>query len=333
MASSIPARMKAIRILAPGEKASLELAEIDTPRPGPGEILLKVEAAGVNRGDLMQVMGLYPPPPGAPETMGLEAAGAIAAIGQGVTRWNVGDRACVLVAGGGYAEYCVAHEGSVLPVPKDFTFIEGAALPEAYCTVWTNIVDRARLQPGESLLVHGGASGIGTVAVALFALRGHRVFTTAGDPKKTALCEELGATRAINYREEDFVAVVKQETSGKGVDVILDMVGGDYIQRNIDTLARDGRLVNIAYQKGAGAHVNFLAVMLKRLTITGSTLRARPNAEKSVICDTLRREVWPEFDKGRLRPVIDSTFPLSKTADAHARMAKSAHAGKIVLIP
>jgi putative PIG3 family NAD(P)H quinone oxidoreductase len=250
-----------------------------------------------------------------------------------VERWDLGDEVCALVSGGGYAEYCIAHEGSVLPKPPRVSLVDAAALPEVYMTVWTNVVDRARLKDGETLLVHGGSSGIGTAAIQLFATRGHRVFTTAGSAEKVKACVELGATRAINYREEDFVEVVRQETGGAGVDVILDMVGGDYIAKNVGLLKLEGRLVNIAFQQGSQANLNLMLVMLKRLTITGSTLRARANTEKAEIARAVEREVWPLLVNGRIRPIVDSVMPLAKAAEAHARMAGSSHIGKILLTP
>jgi putative PIG3 family NAD(P)H quinone oxidoreductase len=313
--------------------AVLTTLPVPVPEPGSGEVLIKVAAAGVNRGDLAQVAGMYPPPPGAPQTLGLEVSGTIVAGAPNSSRWSVGDEVCALVAGGGYAEYCIAHEGSVLPVPRGVTLVDAAALPEVYMTVWTNVVDRARLKAGETLLVHGGSSGIGTAAIQLFAARGHRVFTTAGSADKCEACVKLGATRAINYREEDFVAAVRTATDGAGVDVILDMVGGDYIQKNISLLKVEGRLVNIAFQHGSQADLNLMIVMLKRLTITGSTLRARANAEKALIARSVEREVWPLIEAGRIKPVVDSVMPLAKAAEAHARMAGSGHIGKILLTP
>ncbi|MCE9523025.1 MAG: NAD(P)H-quinone oxidoreductase [Alphaproteobacteria bacterium] len=327
------ARMKAI---LPGQidgKPGPVIHEIDVPVPGAHEVLIKVAAAGINRGDLMQVSGLYPPPAGAPQTLGLEASGTVVAIGTGVSRWKVGDQVCVLVAGGGYAEYCLAHEGSTLPVPRGVSLVDAAALPEAHFTVWTNVVDRARLAPGETLLVHGGSSGIGTAAIQLFAARGHKVFTTAGSPDKCAACVTLGAARAINYRQEDFVEVVRAETGGAGVDVILDMVGGDYILKNIGLLKTEGRLVNIAFQQGSQATLNMLMLMLKRLTITGSTLRPRSHEEKAAIGQALAREVWPLIEQGRVKPIVDSVFPFAKAAEAQAKMAGSSHIGKILLTP
>jgi putative PIG3 family NAD(P)H quinone oxidoreductase len=331
--TTLPSRMKAV---VPGKidgKPAAVIEEIAVPQAGSGEVLIKVAAAGVNRGDLMQVSGLYPPPKGAPQTLGLEASGTVAAVGPGVTRWKIGDEVCVLVAGGGYAEYCIAHEGSTLPVPKGVSLVDAAALPEAYFTVWTNVVDRARLKAGETLLVHGGSSGIGTAAIQLFASRGHRVFTTAGSADKCAACTKLGAARAINYRDEDFVTAVKSETNDAGVDVILDMVGGSYITRNISLLKTEGRLVNIAFQQGAEATLNMLVIMLKRLTITGSTLRPRSHEEKAEIGRAVLNEVWPLIENGRIKPIVDSVFPMVKTAEAHARMAGSGHIGKILLTP
>ena len=282
--TTLPQRMTAAIAGQLDGKASAVLTEIAVPAPGPEEVLIKVAAAGVNRGDLVQVAGMYPPPPGAPSTLGLEASGTVVAVGSAVKRWRLGDQVCVLVAGGGYADYCIAHEGSTLPVPKGVSLIDAAALPEVYMTVWTNVVDRARLKAGETLLVHGGSSGIGTAAIQLFAARGHRVFTTAGSAEKCAACVSLGAARAINYRSEDFVEVVRAETGGAGVDVILDMVGGDYVAKNVSLLKLEGRLVNIAFQSGAQATLNLMPIMLKRLTITGSTLRARSRAPSASRC-------------------------------------------------
>jgi len=329
---TIPRTMQAVRIENEGATARLVLGELPAPKPGPREILLKVEAAGVNRADLLQAQGRYPPPKGAPETLGMEAAGTIAAIGDEVRDWPEGARVCVLVAGGAYAQYCLAHEGAVLSIPRGLDFAQAAALPEACFTAWTNIVHGGRLAPGETLLVHGATSGIGTMAIQIFAARGHRVFATAGTKEKCALAAKLGAG-AINYRDEDFVEVIKRETDGKGVDVILDMVGGDYVQRNLNALASRGRLVNIAYQKGSRVELDLLPIMIKRLIVTGSTLRARSHEEKAAIAAELKREVWPLIESGKIRPVIDSTFPLGEAAKAHARMASGAHAGKILLTP
>jgi NADPH:quinone reductase len=320
--------MRAVRA---GAEKKPELVEAEVPRPGPGEVVIAVKATALNRADLLQVMGLYPPPPGTTDILGLECAGVVAACGPGVTRWKEGDAVAALVAGGGNAEYCAAPEGSCLPKPAALDWNEAGALPEAVLTVWSNVSMRAALKPGETFLVHGGASGIGTTAIQVYAALGHRVFATAGGGKKTALCRELGAARAIDYQSEDFVEIVKAETGGKGVDVILDMVGADYIERNIKALAVEGRLVNIAYQNGSSALVNFMPVMLKRLSLMGSTLRARRSADKAAIADAALMGAWPLFGRGTLRPVIDSVFALQDAAMAHARMSAGAHAGKIVL--
>ncbi len=323
--------MTAIEITEPGGPDVLRPCRRPIPSPGHGEVLIRVRAAGVNRPDVLQRQGGYPPPAGASDIPGLEIAGDIVAVGEGVKGWKPGDTACALVTGGGYAEYCTAPAALCLPIPADFDMIRAAALPETFFTVWTNIFQRARLQPGESLLVHGGSSGIGTTAIQIASALGSRVFVTAGSADKCAACERLGAEKAINYREEDFTDAVAGLTGGKGVDVILDMVGGDYIQRNISCLAMEGRLVYIAFLKGSKAQLNLLPMMLKRLTITGSTLRPRTVEQKAVIADELRRSVWPLLESGRIAPVIDSTFPLADAAKAHARMEEGAHIGKIVL--
>lgn len=331
--NAIPARMRAVLAGKVDGKPAPVVEMIDVPQPGPHDLLIRVAATGLNRGDLMQVMGMYPPPPGAPQTLGLEASGTVVATGANVSRFKAGDQVCVLVAGGGYAEYCVAHEGSALPVPKGVSLVDAAALPEAHFTVWTNVIDRARLKPGETLLVHGGSSGIGTAAIQLFAARGHRVFTTAGSADKCDACVKFGAAKAVNYREADFAEVVRAETGGAGVDVILDMVGGDYIKKNIGLLKTEGRLVNIAFQQGAEATLNLLVLMLKRLTITGSTLRARTSAEKAEIAQSVHAHVWPLIEAGRVKPVVDSVYPMEQVAAAHAKMAGSSHIGKILLTP
>jgi putative PIG3 family NAD(P)H quinone oxidoreductase len=331
--NAIPAKMRAVLAGKIDGKPMPVVQEIDTPQAGPHELLIRVAATGLNRGDLMQVMGLYPPPPGAPQTLGLEASGTVVAVGASVSRFKVGDAVCVLVAGGGYAEYCVAHEGSALPVPKGVSLVDAAALPEAHFTVWTNVVDRARLKAGETLLVHGGSSGIGTAAIQLFAARGHRVFTTAGSADKCDACVKFGAAKAVNYREADFAEVVRAETGGAGVDVILDMVGGDYIKKNIGLLKTEGRLVNIAFQQGAEATLNLLVIMLKRLTITGSTLRARTAAEKAEIAQSVLTQVWPLIEAGKVKPVVDSVYKMDQVAEAQAKMAGSSHIGKILLTP
>jgi putative PIG3 family NAD(P)H quinone oxidoreductase len=323
--------MRAIAVENPGQGYALKLAEIEKPSPAPGEVLIQVAAAGINRADLVQAMGGYPPPPGAPLTLGLEVSGEIVALGPGANAFSVRDKVCALLGGGGYAEFAAVSELCVLPVPKGVALIDAAALPEVHFTVWTNLVDTARLKKGESVLIHGGSSGIGTAAIQLCAARGHRVFATAGNAEKCAAIQKLGATRAINYRDEDFVDVVKKETDGKGVDVILDMVGGDYIQRNMSAAALWGRIVNIAYQSGMQASVNFAPLLMKRLSLLATTLRARSNEEKGAIRDAVRREVWPLIEAGKIKPVVDRTFPLAEAQAAHARMAKSEHIGKILL--
>src|SRR6185312_5357324 len=280
----------------------------------------------------MQRMGHYPPPPGITDLPGLEVAGTIAALGPDMSGWRVGDKVCALVAGGGYAEYCVAPAPQCLPIPKRMDFVHAAAIPETFFTVWTNVFERGRLKAGESLLVHGGSSGIGTTAIQLATALGSRVFATAGSAEKCAACEKLGADRGINYKSEDFVAVVKDLTGGKGVDVVLDMVGGDYFPRNMDALAMDGRLVSIAVLNGVKTTINILTMMQKRLTLTGSTLRVRPVAEKGAIAAALTQHVWPLLDAGKAVPVIDATFPLQDAAAAHARMEEGSHIGKLVLV-
>ncbi|MEQ8325679.1 MAG: NAD(P)H-quinone oxidoreductase [Parvibaculum sp.] len=327
----LPATMTAIAIREPGGPEVLEPREIATPEPGHGEILIKVAAAGVNRPDTIQRMGLYPPPPGSPETPGLEVAGDVVSTGPGVTLWKTGDKVCALVGGGGYAEYCLAHEAHALPVPKGLSMTEAAALPETFFTVWTNVFERGALKAGETFLIHGGTSGIGTTAIQLAHIFGAKVIATAGSAEKCAACEKLGADVAINYRERDFVEEVKRATDGRGADVILDMVGGDYIARNIQACAADGRIVSIAFLNGSTAEVNFMPVMLKRLTLTGSTLRPRSIEEKAALAAVLREKVWPLIEAGRVKPLVDTVFPLSEASKAHALMEKSSHIGKIVL--
>jgi NADPH2:quinone reductase len=323
--------MIAIEIREPGGPDVLVPADRPTPTPAAGELLVKVAAAGVNRPDLFQRLGRYPPPPGITDIPGLEIAGTVEAIGAGATRFKKGDAVCALVAGGGYAEYCVAPEPQCLPAPRGLDLTAAAAIPETFFTVWTNVFERGRLQKGESLLVHGGSSGIGTTAIQLAHALGARVFATAGSAEKCAACERLGAERGINYRDEDFVAVVKGATDGRGVDVVLDMVGGEYFARNIDALAVEGRLVEIATLKGVKAEVNIQTIMQKRLTVTGSTLRARPIADKGVIADAVHARVWPLLESGAVKPIIHATFPLREAAAAHRLMESSAHIGKIVL--
>jgi len=324
--------MNAVVVENPGPAYGLTLGKAGKPQAGPGEILIKVAAAGVNRADLLQAMGLYPPPPGAPLTLGLEASGEVAELGPGVVNHKPGDRVCALLAGGGYAEYVAVAQECVLPQPKGVSPVDAAALPEAQFTVWTNLIDTARLKPGESVLIHGGSSGIGTAAIQLCAARGQTVFATAGSVEKCAACEALGA-HAINYRNEDFVEAVLEATGGKGVDVILDMVGGDYIERNLQAGAPGGRIVNIAFQSGFSATVNFAPMLKKHLTLAATTLRPRSTAEKGAIRDALVREVWPLIEAGKIKPVIDFTFPFAEAGSAHARMAKSLNIGKILLTP
>ncbi len=325
----LPPQMRAVAITEPGGPEVLRLSTLPTPRPGEGEVLIQVAAAGVNRPDIVQRQGSYPPPPGAPDTPGLEIAGTVIATGEGVTWPAPGTEVCALVAGGGYAEYCVAPAATCLPVPEGLSLTQAAALPETFFTVWSNVFDRAGLQPGEHFLVHGGTSGIGTTAIQLAAAFGARVAATAGSAQKCQTCLALGAELAIPYREEDFVQRLKDAWGG--VDVILDMVGGDYLARNIACLRAEGRHVSIAFLQGSKVTVDFMPVMLKRLTLTGSTLRAREVAFKAAIARALKAKVWPLLAAGKVRPVIDSTFPLDAAAEAHARMESSVHIGKIVL--
>ncbi len=322
--------MKAIEVQNPGRDYRLVLGERPRPGPAPGQVLIAVAAAGLNNADLLQARGLYPPPAGASDILGMEVSGTIVEIGEGVTGWKTGDKVCALLPGGGYGEFAAADAGSLLPLPQDVSLVEASGLPEAAFTAWTNIVDTGRLRPGEMLLIHGGTSGIGSLAIQMFAARGHRIFATAGSDKKCEACKSFGAARAINYKREDFVAVVKDETGGAGVDVILDMIGGSYIQRNIEAAGVWGRIVNIAYQDGARAEVNFVPVLIKRLTLAATTLRARTEGQKRAIRDTLLREVWPLIG-ARIRPVVEQVFPLAEAASAHEFMAKKAHIGKILL--
>lgn len=327
----IPESMSATRIIEPGGPNVLQLREIPTPKPQADEVLVKVVAAGVNRPDIVQRLGLYPPPPGAPDTPGLEVAGTIVAIGENVTTLQIGEEICALVPGGGYAEYCIVQAPLALPIPRGLSMIEAAVIPETFFTVWTNVFDRGRLTKGETLLVHGGSSGIGTTAIQIASRLGAEVFATAGDAKKCKACKDLGAARAINYKTEDFVEIVKDKTGGAGVDVILDMVGGSYIERNISCLAMEGRLVNIAFLNGSVAELNFMPIMLKRLTLTGSTLRPQSVAAKAAIAKSLKQHVWPLLESGKIKPVIDTVFPLAEASKAHALMESSTHIGKIVL--
>lgn len=324
--------MRAIDPEGPGGPEVLVVVERPVPTPGAGEVLVRVEAAGVNRPDVIQRKGLYPPPPGAPTIMGLEIAGEIVAVGEGVGPEQLGQRVCALIAGGGYAEFAVAPLGQCLPVPDALTMVEAAAIPETLFTVWTNLFERAYATEGDTVLVHGGTSGIGTMAIALGTLFGLTVIVTAGSPEKCAAALALGAAHAIDYRNEDFVARVGEITGGKGVAAVLDMVGGDYLPRNLDCLAEDGRHVSIAVQRGATAEIPIRKIMARRLTLTGSTLRARDTGFKALVADELVRTVWPHVEAGKLKPVIDRTYPLEQAADAHRRMEAGEHVGKIVLV-
>lgn len=323
-----PATMRAVTIARPGGPEVLVPCELPVPAPGPGQILIRVAWAGVNRPDALQRAGAYAPPPGASPLPGLEAAGTVAAVGPGVARWRIGDEVCALLPGGGYAEFAVTPADHALPVPAGLSLREAACLPETLFTVWTNVFERGRLAPGERFLVHGGSSGIGTTAIQLAAAFGARVFATAGSAEKCAACLGLGAHRAIDYRAEDFVEVLKAEG---GANLILDMVGGSYLPRNVKALADDGRLVQIAFLQGPKVELNFAEVMMRRLTITGSTLRPQSDLAKARIAAALEEKVWPLLAAGRVAPVIDSEFPLDAAAAAHARMESSAHIGKIVL--
>ncbi len=331
MVSAIPTTMTAVEITEPGGPEVLRPVTRPTPAPGPREVLIAVAAAGVNRPDILQRQGKYAPPPGASDLPGLEVAGRVAACGNDVREWKEGDEVCALVAGGGYAEYCAAPVPQCLPVPKGLDLVQAAALPETVFTVWTNLFERGRLSAGETLLVHGGASGIGTTAIQMARARGVRVFATAGTREKCVACEGLGAERAIDYAREDFAAVVGERTAGRGVDVILDMVGGDYLPRNLASLALEGRLVQIAFLKGPRAEIDLMAVMHRRLTLTGSTLRARSIEEKGRIARAVRENVWPLIEKGEVRPVLHATFPLAAAAEAHRVLESGTHVGKIVL--
>ncbi len=323
--------MRAIEIRQPGPPDVLSLCERPLPEPKPGEVLIKVHAAGVNRPDVLQRLGHYPVPPGASDLPGLEVAGEIVGGDLAGSGLRMGDMVCALVQGGGYAEYCAAPAGQCLPIPAGLSPLEAASLPETFFTVWSNVFERAGLNGAETLLVQGGSSGIGVTAIQLAAALGHRVFATAGSDDKCRACEALGAERAINYRSEDFVAVVKELTGGKGVDVVLDMVAGDYVNRELACLADDGRLVLIALLGGAKGTVDFGQVLRRRLTITGSTLRPRPVEFKAGIAAALSETVWPLIEAGKIRPVIFRSFPLAQAAEAHALMETSSHVGKIVL--
>jgi NADPH2:quinone reductase len=323
--------MIAIEIARPGEPEVLTPVARPMPEPATGEVLIRVAAAGVNRPDVMQRRGVYPPPPGASDIPGLEVAGTIEHVGPGVSEWRGGDRVCALVTGGGYAEYCIAPAPQCLPVPEGLDLIDAAAIPETFFTVWANVFDRGALRAGERALFHGGSSGIGTTAIQLAAARGAHVLVTAGSEEKCRACERLGAERAINYRTEDFVEVVNAATGGRGVDLILDIMGGDYLDRNLHALAIDGRLVQIGLMGGSEATIDLRRILGRRLTVTGSTLRPRSVEEKGAIAAALLREVWPLLESGGVRPIVYRAFPLDQAAAAHRLMESSEHIGKIVL--
>jgi NADPH:quinone reductase len=323
--------MKAIEIATPGGPEQLRLTDRPMPQPGDGEVLIRVAAAGVNRPDVVQRQGHYPPPPGASDLPGLEVAGTVTALGSNVTGISVGDEVTALLSGGGYAEYATAPAPLCLPIPPGLSTIEAAALPETYFTVWTNLFERGGCKTGDNVLVHGGTSGIGTTAIQLAAAFGARVFATAGTHAKARFCESLGAARGIDYRTEDFVEIVKSATEGKGADIILDMVAGTYVQRNIEAAAVDGRIVVIAVLGGARAEIMMNKIMVKRLTLTGSTLRPRTIAQKAAVAEGVRRNVWPLLAARRVRPIIHATFPLAEAAEAHRLMETSNHIGKIML--
>lgn len=328
---SLPKHMRCIEIAKHGPADNLVIAHRSLPEPRDKEVLIKVAAAGINRPDIFQRKGLYPPPAGASDILGLEVAGEIIAAGNRQTRWRVGQQVCALLTGGGYSEYAIAHQDLCLPIPKPLNLIQAAALPETFFTVYHNILDRAAIKPGETLLIHGGTSGIGTTAIQLAHALGHRVFTTAGTDEKCRQCLALGAEAAINYQNQDFVTAIKELTADRGVDVILDMVGGDYVQKNIRVAAFQGRIISIAFLRGSKTEVDLMPMMLKQLVLTGSTLRARPTEEKARIAEALLDKVWPLLENGIIAPVISATFPLEEAARAHQLMESNEHIGKIVL--
>ncbi len=327
----VPREMTVVEITRPGPPEVLQPRQRPVPTPASGEVLIRVSAAGVNRPDLMQRLGKYPPPPGASDIPGLEVAGTIAAAGPGVRGRQEGDPVCALLSGGGYAQFCVAPAVQCLPVPAGLDMIASAAIPETFFTVWTNVFERGRLAAGEVFLVHGGSSGIGTTAIQLARAFGARVFATAGSAEKCAACERLGVERAVNYHAEDFVEVVRQATAGRGVDLILDMVGAAYLARNLDALATEGRLVLIATQGGARGEINLVPLMQRRLTVTGSTLRPRTPEQKGAIARQLHERVWPLLESGAVRPMVYATYPLERAADAHRVLESGTHIGKVVL--
>ena len=328
---NLPQQMQCVGFASSGGPEVLNVIERPLPVPKSGEVLIKVGAAGINRADCYQRQGAYPPPPGASDILGLEIAGTVAALGEGVSNLKIGDRVCALVSGGAYGQYCTAHSGSCFAIPAGYDWVKAAALPETFMTVWSNVWMRAGLKPGETLLVQGGSSGIGTTAIQLANALGHRVFVTAGSDEKCAACEKLGAEKAINYNTEDFVEVVKKLTDGRGVNVILDMVGGDYIPRELNALAEEGRIVLIAFQRGMQASVDLGLIMRRRLTVTGSTLRARDENFKTMVANAVKAKVWPLLEAGKIAPVVNATFPMAQAADAHRLMESSQHIGKIIL--
>ena len=331
--NNIPQSMNYIQIEKHGDPGVLKLHSMPVPEPGPGEVLIKVAAAGVNRPDVMQRKGLYPPPPGATDVPGLEVSGTVVSVGQNVSKPPINSEVCALVTCGGYAEYCLAAASICLPVPEKISLVNAAGIPETFFTVWTNVFKRGQLKAGESLLVHGGSSGIGTTAIQLGKAFGATVYTTAGTSDKCEFCNNLGADAAINYIEQDFSEEIKRLTEGKGVNVILDMVGGPYFPKNIGLLADEGRLVQIALMQGSKAEVDFRSLLLKRVTLTGSTLRPRSVEEKTKIAQALQKNVWPLLESGAIRPIIHQTFPLKQASEAHRLMESSAHIGKILLKP
>jgi NADPH2:quinone reductase len=328
---SVPLEMTVIEIAAPGGPEQLKLGQRPVPQPGDGEVLVRVAAAGVNRPDVMQRQGRYPPPPGASDLPGLEISGEIVALGPKVSGLSIGEKVTALLPGGGYAAYAVAAAPLCLPVPKGISMVEAAAIPETFFTVWTNLFDRGRCKAGDIVLIHGGTSGIGTTAIQLAAAWGARVFATAGSDDKARACERLGAIRGINYRTEDFVEVMRTETAGKGVDITLDMVAGSYVARNLEIAALEGRIVMISLIGGSRAEINMGTILTKRLTLTGSTLRSRTVAQKAEVADAVRKNIWPLLAAGRVRPTIHATFPLAQASEAHRLMESSNHIGKIVL--
>ena len=331
--NNIPQSMNYIQIEKHGDPEVLKLHSMPVPEPGPGEVLIKVAAAGVNRPDMMQRKGLYPPPPGATDVPGLEVSGTVVSVGQNVNEPPINSEVCALVTCGGYAEYCLAAASICLPVPEKISLVNAAGIPETFFTVWTNVFERGQLKARESLLVHGGSSGIGTTAIQLGKAFGATVYTTAGTSEKCEFCEDLGADVSINYREQDFSEEIKRLTEGKGVNVILDMVGGPYFPKNIRLLADEGRLVQIALMQGSKAEVDFRSLLLKRVTLTGSTLRPRSVEEKTKIAQALQKNVWPLLESGAVRPIIHQTFPLKHASEAHRLMESSTHIGKILLKP